>query len=85
MSELWISRVNANVSFFSDTESFTSHQENKLRLWQALCIEVSVSYECLLTTVRARGGRRPGRPAHTAHASLVSALSSLAVLLVLRL
>lgn len=40
MREFILNRVESNISFFSDTESFTSQQENKLLLWQALCIEV---------------------------------------------
>lgn len=27
--------------FFTDTQEYTLKQENKLRFWQALCIEVS--------------------------------------------
>lgn len=34
-------RLSVDSRFFSDTESYTSRQENKLALWQALCIEVS--------------------------------------------
>jgi hypothetical protein len=31
------------ISFFTNQQSYTSKQENKLRFWQSLCIVVSPS------------------------------------------